>query len=497
MEGVKTALSVSIAARAVAAVSGLLALPVYLGHLGVEAYGVVGLFASMQAVIAFMEFGLATTLTRLLARASLDASALAQARDATLTFERAYLGLAIVAALLLAVSAPWIASTWVNLHSLTTAEVTLSLQLAAVSLAFGWPTNLYSAGLAGLHRQVPLAISTSAFAILRVSVTILCLWHVPTLESFFWAQLATAILQALGTRIQLWRALVLPGHRPVAQWRLLVRTRKFAGGMTAITVTSILLTQTDKLILSHILPLSEFGTYAVALSLSTGLYILISPMFSVIYPRISAAWGGVDTPELAQLYHASSQAMAALVMPLAAVLACFPAPSLYVLTNNPALSAAAASILVFLVIGAALNGIMNIPYALQLAAGWTSLSVWLNIASLAAVAPLTWWAATRFGAVGGAAAWSLLNAGHFIITPILLHRRLLKAEKWRWYRDDVLTPGVISFVVAMLLATMWQAGSSSRWLTGLQLAACWLVTAFSTLLSMPRLRLSVTRILWR
>ena len=497
MEPVKVALLVSITARAVAAVSGLLALPVYLSFLGVEAYGVVGLFASLQAVVAFMDFGLATTLTRQLAATGGDAAAMRQARDTTLTFECAYLVLSLVVGLVLTAVAPWVASTWVNPSGLSVDGVTWSLELAALALACAWPANLYCAGMAGQHRQVPLAISNGVFALLRVGLSVLFIWHRPSLDSFFWAQLVVSILQSVATRFQLWQGLAMQDHRARVRWRVLSGARRFAGGMTAITITSILLAQSDKLILSHVLALSEFGIYAVAGTLATGLYVLISPLFSVLYPRLSSVWSSADTRALAELYHSGSQTMAVLVMPMAAVLVCFAAPSLYVLTNNAVVSHDAALILVFLTLGAALNGVMNMPYALQLAAGWTSLSVITNLVAVCLITPLTWWAAVRHGAVGGAAAWSLLNAAHLLVTPPLLHRRLLKAEKWRWYVQDVLLPAAVSLSVAALLATIWPAGLASRWSTAMQLAACWLLVTAATVASVPAMRRALPRFSWR
>jgi O-antigen/teichoic acid export membrane protein len=491
MEAIRTSLAASIAARGVGALLGLLALPIYLRFLGIEAYGVVGLFASLQAMVAFMDFGLPTTLTRQLAAAPSEPRSAAEGRDFLRTFEWVYLALAVLIAVALGALAPWVAAHWVKLGTLSSGEVAFSLAVAGLSLACGWPANLYSAGLAGLHRQIPLAVSATAFAILRVALAILFLWREPTLPAFFGSQVIASLLQSTGTRWQLWRAMPCPDHRPRLRADLLVRTRGFAGGMTMITMASILLTQMDKLILSHVLPLADFGVYAIAGSLAASLYILISPVFSVIYPRISTLWGARDDQKTGEFYHASAQSMALLVMPVAAVLICFPEASLFVLADSRDISAQAAPILVLMVIAAACNGIMNIPYALQLAAGWTSLSVWINVCALLVMAPATWWAAERFGAVGGAAAWTFLNVGYVILTPQLLHRRLLPAQKWRWYREDVLLPAAASFASALLLATIWPIPLNSRLLILLQLAICWLAVAAVTLAALGRLRVMV------
>ena len=185
--------------------------------------------------------------------------------------------------------------------------------------------------------------------------------------------------------------------------------------------------------------------------------------------------------------------MAALVLPLAIVIAWFSAESLFVLSGDRELSAQGRWPLVFLVLGTALNGVMNVPYALQLAAGWTSLTVRLNAAAVLVLVPLTWFAALRFGGVGGAVAWLLLNAGYLLITPQVMHQRLLPGEKWRWYAGSVASP-VIACVCVTALAGLLHDPSPSRWVTAAQLFGYWLAASAAGLLSLPLVRAYLRRV---
>ncbi len=493
MSSARGALAVTLAARILSAALGLAAVPLYLKFLGVEAYGITGLFVSLQALVTFLDFGLGTTLTRQLAISGRDPQSIARGRDVAATFERAYLGMAVVLGAVLTLSAWFFAAAWVNSQSIPPAEMALAMQLAAITLAVGWPSNLYGAGLLGMNRQVSLAVSTSAFAIMRVVLAVALLNFWPTLTAFFIAQLIVAAMQTAGFRVQFWRALGPAHHRARVRWQLLRDARAFAGGMTLIAITSILLVHTDKLVLSYLLPLRDFGVYAVASTLATGLYVMIGSMFAVIYPRISQAWAEGREQPLAEMYHASGQAMAALVLPLAIVIAWFSAESLFVLSGDRELSAQGRWPLVFLVLGTALNGVMNVPYALQLAAGWTSLTVRLNAAAVLVLVPLTWFAALRFGGVGGAVAWLLLNAGYLLITPQVMHQRLLPGEKWRWYAGSVASP-VIACVCVTALAGLLHDPSPSRWVTAAQLFGYWLAASAAGLLSLPLVRAYLRRV---
>ena len=80
---------------------------------------------------------------------------------------------------------------------------------------------------------------------------------------------------------------------------------------------------------------------------------------------------------------------------------------------------------------------MNLPYALQLAHGWTSLTFYTNMVSVIILIPLEILAISYSGAIGAAMVWVILNGSYVIISIPIMHRRLLKGEQKRWYLEDV------------------------------------------------------------
>lgn len=487
MEKIRRALVISIFSRGWAAALALFAVPVYLRFLGVEAYGVVGLFTSFSILFGFLDLGLGATLTRELARFTAKKISTADGRDLLRTFELAYAFIAILIGLLLVLSSVPVAHYWVQAKVLDRSEIATALALAGVALACQWPSSLYCAGLAGLHKQAQLGIATIAFATFRVVLTLGAVWWAPSLASFFGAQIASMLVQTLGLRWMLWRALTLMEHRPQLRMSIIRASVHFAGGMTGIAITSIVLSQTDKVILSKVLSLTDFGIYVVAGTLASGLYMLISPVFLVMYPRFSTLIHAGDKAELINLYHTSSQLMAALVIPVALVIAVFSKEVLYVWTGDVVLSQQGFWILSLLVIGNACNGIMNIPYALQLSTGWTKLAFWVNVGAIALLVPFVWWAAVNFGPVGGSAVWAVLNLGYIILTPQIMHRRLLSSEKSTWYWRAVALP---IFLCSTLLWALRQISleGMSRFSTGFTLLIYWILAVTVTLLFLPQIR---------
>ena len=103
-----------------------------------------------------------------------------------------------------------------------------------------------------------------------------------------------------------------------------------------------------------------------------------------------------------------------------------------------------------LICGTAFNGIMHPPYALQIAYGWTSLSVYGNMIALIVLIPLLFYLTSKYGVIGGALPWLFLNLGYFIITISFMHLKILKHEKWKWYFNDVGIPLFTCLVVSLV-----------------------------------------------
>jgi O-antigen/teichoic acid export membrane protein len=101
-----------------------------------------------------------------------------------------------------------------------------------------------------------------------------------------------------------------------------------------------------------------------------------------------------------------------------------------------------------LVIGTMFNGLMYTPYTLQLANGWTRLAVMVNTVSVLLLVPAIYIGVAAYGATAAAVIWIILNMGYVVVALPLMHRRLLRAEMWRWYGQDVFAPGLAVFAAA-------------------------------------------------
>ena len=93
------------------AVVGLLLLPVYVGALGVEKWGVVALNVTIGGVLSLLDAGLSQVMPRDIAQANVTRGDRAQVYAA---YARLYLILGGGGALVAIVAMPWIAADWLS-----------------------------------------------------------------------------------------------------------------------------------------------------------------------------------------------------------------------------------------------------------------------------------------------------------------------------------------------------------------------------------------------
>jgi len=437
------------------ALMAVIFIPAYIHLLGVESFGLVGFFLTLQALAVVFDFGLAGTINRELARRG--GGQAQSTRDLVRTLEWIYWPLGAAVALAIWAASGLLAAAWLRPVALSEASVGTAVALMGAAVGGLWPSGFYAAGLNGLQRQVLANGLVALFGTLRGAGVLLPLLLWPTIEVFFAWQAVVGLLQSLALARGLWRRLPVCARPARFSTAELGRVGAFTAGLTGIALLSFALMQADRILLSRLLPLDQFGVYVLAASVAAALSRLVAPWFNAMYPRYSELQAKGDLDSLRSLHHAASQWLAATVLPVAAVIAVFAPELLRLWTRDAALAAAAAPILSVLICGSALNGLMNLPYALQLAQGWTALALRANLLAVAIAVPAIWWLTLRFGPIGAAFVWLLLNLGYVAIVLPVMHRYLLRGELAAWYLRDVGPPALASVGAALLLRVLLPA----------------------------------------
>ena len=446
--------------RTWAALLQFLLVPFYIQLLGIEFYGLVGFHVMLQTTFQVLDFGVSQTMTRELARDSVTATGRGPA-DLVHTLQIFYGALGVLLGLALIAGAEVIAGRWIATGSLPVPLVAQVVRLMGVLTMLQWPLSFYEGGLLGLQRQVALNVAKVVMSTLNAAGVLVVLLLVSrTITAFFVWQIAVSAVYIGLLAFLLWRRLPRAPGGPRFSPALLRDVRRFALGMSGITVTALVLTQLDKIVLVRLVGLESFGYYVLAGTVAAGLFLIVAPIFNALFPRFSALVQGDDTANLRHLYHAGSQLMAGLLLPAAAVLALFAHDILLAWTGDPVTAMHAAPIVRLLVIGTAINGLLNPPYALQLAHGWIGLAFAINCGLILLMVPALLLAIPRFGAAGAAWVWLVLNAIYVLIAVPWTHRRLLVGDAGRWFLRDVAPPLLAALGVAFLARTLIAAPMS-------------------------------------
>lgn len=495
----KKNLLASIVGNGWTALMGLVLVPLYIKFLGVEAWGLIGVFASLQAICVLLDLGLSATLNREMARLSVQDGKGQEMRDLTRTLEIIYWGIAVAIGIAVFAFAPLIAHRWVHSSQLSATTIQQAIRVMGLALCLQWPFGLYSGGLLGLQRQVLLSGINVTVGTVRGVGTFLILWTIsPTLQAFFLWQVGINLLQTFLAGLFLWRSLPKTESEASFHGELLRATWRFTVGISGVTIMSVIITQMDKVILSRLLSLEMFGYYILAGVVASGIYFVVVPVYLAVYPRFTQLVSLGDEEGLRELYHHSCQLMSVLILPIAVVIALFSKEVLFLWTGNLTTVEHTHQVLSILITGTALNGLMHLPYAVQFAYGWTKLALYTTIVAVILLTPLTIQMTFWYGGIGAATVWVIFNGGVFLVVIQLMHRRLLKGEQWRWYLEDVGLPLAVSVGAALICLTLVPTGRMKlQLLIGLVGATVFIFG--STFLATPVTRLALIRYLrsWR
>jgi O-antigen/teichoic acid export membrane protein len=425
--------------------------PLYIKYLGIESYGLIGIFAMLQVWLALLDMGMKPALAREMARFTAGAHSAQSIRDLLRSIE--LIGIAIAGSIALGIwaASEWLATHWVKAKHLSPQVVGHAFAVMGLVTALRFVQDIYVSSSIGLQRQVQqniVIVITSTMS--GLGAVALLAWVSPTIGAFFLWQGMISVMSVVLLAGIVYRALPSAPRPARFSGPALMNIWRFAAGMVVITLLSLLLTQVDKILLSRLLTLEAFGYYVLAGVVTNGLLMMTYPIATALYPRFTELVTKGDEGTLRSVYHQGAQWVTVLLGSAAMVLVMFGYRVLRLWTGNPLLAQEVASLMAVLALGTLFNGLMCIPYQMQLANGWTSLTVKVNIVAVSLLVPAILLSVSAYGAIGAARVWVALNAGVLMFEIPLMHRRLLPTDKWSWCGRDVAVPLAAAAAAALL-----------------------------------------------
>lgn len=420
------------------ALIGILLVPLYVEYLGIEAYGLVGFYTALQGWFMLLDAGLTPVIGREAARFNGGAVDAVGLRRLLRSLEGIVIAVGTLGAAALAAGANLIASHWLRLEHLPAEEVALAVALMGATIALRWASGLYRAAVSGLEDIVWLSGFSIVVATFRF-VLVLPVLHFlgSTPAHFFGYQLAAAVLELLVLIGRTYRHLPAVHQRVPWRWQPVREVLPFALSSALATVVWVLVTQTDKILLSGLIPLTQYAYFTMAVLAASGVTLLTSPISGAVVPRLTRLDASGDNAGLTRLYRDATQLAAVLATPIVLVLALFPEQVILAWTGKPDMAANAAPVLALYAVGNGVLALAALPYYLQLARGDLSLHTVGNVLFLLLYVPSLYFAAIHFGALGAGYAWIAANVLPFLTWLPLVHRRHLERLHVEWMLRDI------------------------------------------------------------
>jgi O-antigen/teichoic acid export membrane protein len=271
---------------AAVALTPILALPWYLAALGPKQFGLIGFIVTLQAVLGLLDSGMSQALVREIA-VRLDKTDEGRYKTAVLLFgfERIYWLFALCVGCITAVLANSFATHWLNLEGLPTASGKYAIYGAAAIFAAQFPGSVYRSVLVGGQVQVVLNAVLLVGALSRHvgGVIVVLIW--PTLPAYLAWHAMVVLLETLVRGKLAWRTLNIKRNQVKWEVKELRPIWRFAAGMSGAAWLGALTVQMDKIVLSRMVTIEQFGYYTIAATVAMGVLQLVYPLVQAVLPR--------------------------------------------------------------------------------------------------------------------------------------------------------------------------------------------------------------------
>lgn len=470
---------------------GIVMVPMYVRYMGMEAYGLVGFFTMLQAWFQLLDLGLTPTMSRETARFRGGATNGDSLRALLRMLEWIFVSVAALGAFAIIFASGVIAAKWLKIEQLTLSQVSTSITLMALIVALRWISGLYRGAINGFEQLVWLSGFNIAIASFRFVLVIPYFVFVGVSPvHFFSYQLAIAFIELLTLVYKTYALFPKKSGSKIdaSQWKELKSVLRFSLSIALTGSIWVLVTQTDKLLLSKLLPLSAYAQFTLAVLVASGVTVISGPISGALLPRLTRLAAEGDEAGLRQLYCQATQFVCAVALPAALVLAFFPGQVLWAWTGNKEIATGAADVLRLYGLGNGVLALAAFPYYLQFAKGDLRLHMIGNILFVIVLIPALVVATSHYGITGAGYVWLASNALYLACWVPVVHRRLATGMHKTWLSKYVGLTSVLSLLAATI-AHFIVAWPESRLLVAIEIGAISTVVLLTALSSIAEVRL--------
>ena len=451
----------------------LILTPIYIFLLGVERYGLIGFYLSWLSILGILDMSVSATAVREIAWRSAKLEMQKTIPILFKSLEVTYWAVILVSGLGILLGAWFLGAGWFETKSLSPELIRNILILMAISLVVQVPSGLYIGGLMGLQRQVECSSLLAIFGTLRGVGSVLVLWFISSdLYTFFLWQIMITLLQTGTLRWSLWRRIDTSEQSAQFSAKMLLTVKEYVGAIMLIGILGMILSQADKMILSRMSHLEDFGFYMLAWAVVSGFSRVATPLIQAFSPRFTELVAKSDEDGLAKQLSIASQLMSALIIPPAALLVFLSKPMLFIWIGDEIIAEGTASILTIMVFGTIFSSCSLPTLSILYSRKQLKPVLALNFFCVIGLVPFLILSIYYFDTIGAASMWSVYGIVLYIGAQIFGLRGLPDTTIFSSILKNFITPFLVVFSVA---------GISAFWLTEIKGNLMFISSVFSSL----------------
>lgn len=380
----------------------MLSIPIYIHLLGKVEWGIVAACVNLQLIANLVDAGFSQIVPRWVAKEADDDIAL---RSYLLLFRRIYVGLGLLVFSFLQLGAGYLAHNWFQVAADRADTLEVAIRIISFQILFQFVNNLHIGFWYGLQKQVLANIRTCCFGTLKHAATIGVLFFTSRQAWVYALGFATVAFLEFFINGLTAQRMITPNQVAKVDYRL-----KLAPFMREVSVLSggilvgLMVSQLDRVILSRIVPVDEFGVYTVVSTLALAFLQLQIPFTRAYFPllvRDIQTTGRVAAKHLKRLIIGT-----VLVSTLPALLASlFAAPILQLWLHDQTVVEIGSSPLQLLLLAVAINTLYGCIYQVIIAAGKSHLVLKFNLLALAIAGMIVMIVGSSAGLLLGSSIW--------------------------------------------------------------------------------------------
>jgi O-antigen/teichoic acid export membrane protein len=431
---------------------GILILPVYITYMGAESYGLIAFYTVLQTWFGLLDLGLTPTISR-------DTSSLNNKGTNLEEYSHLYslvLIFFILIALLISAGlflfSGVIASKWFELQSLKIDDVSVAICIIGFCTALRWMCGFYKGIIIGFEEFSWLSWESIIFSTLKFLAVILVMSY------FGWTIIVFLLFQFIVTSIEVMvlraKAInLLPKFRISLlkiEFKKISKKIHFALSISITSGLWIFISQLDKLILSGLMPLNEYGIFTLQVLAASSVIIAYTPITMALMPRLVALYSCGNIDGMFKMYCNLTAAVSIVSGSIAVMLFFFSEEIMFSWTGNHYGSDLLKPLLLY-TIGNIILAFSGFPYYLQYAMGNMKFHVIGSITNALFIIPAIIIFAKLYGPVGTGIIWVLGNLFSLIFWTSFIHQKLAVSIWKKWFIRDALLPLLPGLILCMLI----------------------------------------------